>query len=86
MQPQRIEDQDRNAHVSPDDRDKTLMGVILSDPGPWTFDELVRVFDGDRTGVDGSLNDLVANGLVHRLDRFYFPTRAARRVEQIGLD
>jgi DNA-binding HxlR family transcriptional regulator len=86
MQDQRIAEQQRNKEVSPNDRDKALMGVILSDPGPWSFDELVREFDGDHLGVESSLNELVANGLIHRCGEFHFPTRAARRVEQIGLD
>jgi hypothetical protein len=86
MQEKRIEDQERKKEVSPKDRDKTLMGVVLSDPGPWSFEELVREFDGDHLGVESSLFELVANGLIHRFGDFYFPTRAARRVEEIGLD
>lgn len=85
MQEQRIEDQDREMGVSAQSHEKTLLWLLLSDPGPWSLEELVREFDGDRIGTEDSLGNLAASGLVHRFGEFAFPTRTARRADQIGL-
>jgi hypothetical protein len=86
MQEQRIEDQDRDDRVSPRSHEKTVLGLLLSDSMPWSLSELVREFDGDRLGIEDSLAELTGRGLVHRLGEFAFPTVAARRLDEIGLD
>ncbi len=85
MQDKRIEDQPAEDRVSPCDRDKTVLSVLLSDPTPWCFQEIVREFDGNKLGVEDALDRLAGCGLIHRLDDFFFPTRAARYASEIEL-
>lgn len=86
MQEQRIEKQQREDRVSPCTRDKAVLGELLRDPTPWSFQELVKEFDGNRLGVEDALNRLAAGGLIHRLGDFVFPTRAARYAAEIELE
>jgi hypothetical protein len=68
-----------------DDLDDGMLLAILLDsdqPGLWSIDELIRAV-GDRTTAADALMRLERDGLIHRLDRFVFPTRAAVRGEEI---
>jgi hypothetical protein len=58
--------------------------LIGQHPGLLHVDELARMYgrasvepDSARRIVDDAISELLASGLVHRLDRFVFVTRAA---------
>jgi len=57
---------------------------MLDDSWPWSVDEIVRELQ-DRIGAHDSVRRLSEAGLVHRLGEFVFPTRTARRADQLGV-
>lgn len=61
------------------DTDRALMTMLLADPGLWSVDEAQREAGGNPLLVEDGLNRLHAAGLVHRLEGFVFPTKAATR-------
>lgn len=65
-----------------DRREKTVLALLLQDPFPWTVEEIGRELDSQRYAVD-SVASLAGAGLVHRLGEFVFPTRAARRSDEL---
>lgn len=71
--------------VSDEDRDRLVLDLMLSEPGgyPWSREELVRTI-GDRIGVFDAVARLEAAGLLHRVGEFVFPTRAARRADELA--
>ena len=58
--------------------DRSIMDVLLDDPGPWAVSELQREFLAPIRVLD-SLSRLTAVGMVHRLDGFVFATRTAKQ-------
>jgi len=50
---------------------------------PWTVDEIAREL-GAAT-VDDAVGSLARAGLLHRCGEFVFPTRAARRADELQL-
>jgi hypothetical protein len=59
--------------------------VLLLDPGdrlPWSIDEICREI-GDRLAANESLGRLYRVGLIYRCNEFVFPTRPARRFEEL---
>jgi hypothetical protein len=58
--------------------DRSIMDVLLDDPGPWAVEELQREFLAPIAVVD-SINRLAGVGMVHRLDGFVFATRTAKQ-------
>jgi hypothetical protein len=84
MHQERIDQQDFEDNVSEEDRDSNVLNLMLCDsPWPWTVDEIARELH-TRMGAEDSVGRLAGMGLVHRLGEFVFPTRAARRADQIG--
>lgn len=64
--------------------DWAILAVLL-DPDervPWSTEEIAREI-GDHSAVTDSLMRLHRAGLIHRLEGFVFPTRPARRFEEI---
>jgi hypothetical protein len=51
----------------------------------WHVDELVRILH-KRVEVADSLSRLQANGMVHRLEGFVWPTAAADYADTIGIE
>ncbi|MGN6371523.1 MAG: hypothetical protein ACTHM1_00810 [Solirubrobacteraceae bacterium] len=70
-------------NVSDEDRDKCVLGLLIDEsPWPWTVQELGCELETNR-GAEDSVDRLSRAGLLHRLGPFVFPTRAARRAEEI---
>jgi hypothetical protein len=65
-----------------DRREKMVLAMMLEDPFPWTVEEIGRALNNQGYASD-SVDKLAGAGLVHRLDGFVFPTRAARRADEI---
>lgn len=79
MKDQRILDADeREAHI-----DDTILGMLLglNDQRPWAVDEIEREI-GKETA--DSLNRLYSGGMIQRLDRFVWASRAAVYSESIN--
>jgi len=72
---------DGDTQIHPlDMREKEVLSLLLSDPYLWTIEELTREFGKE---VETSVGALAGAGLVHQLDDFVFPTRAARRSDEL---
>lgn len=65
--------------------DARLLDHLLLSPWPWTVEELSR--ETREKGIDtaDAIARLAETGLVHRLDKFVFPTRTARRAEELRI-
>jgi hypothetical protein len=74
------EDED---NVGDEDRDGHVLGLIVDSGWPWTVDELACEL-GTRLGAADAVARLSRAGLIHRFGELVFPTRPARRAEQIG--
>ena len=61
-------------------QDSTILEMLISEDGPWSAQEIDREVGFDPTD---SLRRLYGAGLLHRVKRFYWPTRAAIYAEQI---
>lgn len=83
MPDQRIED--ATASVDDQDRDRNVLNLMLVDsPWPWSLDEIARELHSTVDAQD-AIARLADAGLLHRLDEFVFPTRAARRADELGI-
>jgi hypothetical protein len=65
-----------------DGREKSVLFMLFQDPFPWTVEEIGRELGNQGHAVD-SVAQLAGDGLVHRLGEFVFPTRAARRSDEL---
>lgn len=63
--------------------DALLLDHLLLSPWPWTIVELARETQEKGTDTADSVARLAETGLIHRLDGFVFPTRTARRAEEL---
>jgi len=81
MQDQRNE-KELEDNVSAEHRDQAVLHMLFGH-SPWSVDEIVRELDGNRLGTSDSIGRLAGAGLVHRVGEFVYPTRAARRMDEI---
>lgn len=65
--------------------DARLLDHLLLSPWPWTVEELGREIQEKGIDTADAVARLAETGLVHRLDRFVFPTRTARRAEELRI-
>jgi hypothetical protein len=65
-----------------DGNEKVVLILLLDDRLPWTLDELGRKLK-DHTDAADAIATLSGDGLVHCLGEFVFPTRAARRSDEL---
>lgn len=76
----------------PADPTADILDILIDqNPGLLHVDELARMYgrasvdpDTARRIVDDVISELLAGGLVHRLDRFVFATRAALRARELA--
>jgi predicted transcriptional regulator len=79
-----------NTDRIPDDiaqeQDTRVLNVMLceSSSWPWTVDELARETQNSLRTED-AVRRLIEAGLVYRLGEFVFPTRTARRANELHL-
>ena len=64
-----------------------VLGLLLNfDAGSiWAVDELVRQLSASRLEVVDAVTELVACGLVHRIEDFVFAARAASSFDRLDL-
>ncbi len=69
----------RESHI-----DATILGMLLGpdDQRPWSVDEIEREIGKEAAD---SLNRLYGGGLIHRLERFVWASRAALMAEAVEL-
>jgi hypothetical protein len=65
-----------------DGSERMVLLVLFRDPFPWTVEELGRELRDQGEAID-AIGRLASAGLVHRLGDFVFPTRAARRSDEL---
>ena len=65
-----------------DTNERAVLLLLFDDRAPWTLDELGRELN-DRGDAVNAVSSLTRAGLVHRLGDFVFPTRAARRSDEL---
>lgn len=75
-------DENPTLAVTEDRQDNSVLMMLLTSPGPWSLGEIARETQ-DPTRAEDSIRRLTETGLVHRLDEFVFPTRAARRAAEL---
>lgn len=76
----------------PADSTANILDILIDQhPGLLHVDELARMYgrasvepDSARRIVDDAISELLASGLVHRLDHFVFATRAALRARELA--
>jgi hypothetical protein len=61
--------------------DSAILNLLLCDPCPWTEDEFAREIGYSFVG--DALDRLHGEGFVHRLNEFVWPTRTARRANEL---
>jgi hypothetical protein len=75
-----------NGSVADDEAadDFTVLGLLLREgpPRPWSVDEITLEI-GDPVKTQDALARLNGAGLIHRLDKFVFPTRPAVHYDRI---
>lgn len=78
-QPTPMSEQEKEAHT-----DGVILEVLMDTDSqrPWAVFEVEHEI-GDAETVSDSLGRLARAGLIHRLDRFVFASRAALRADQI---
>ena len=66
-----------------DAADSAVLGLLLQGLALWAVEEVARQV-GDETTTTDALARLYGSGLVHRIDRFVFATRAAVEHDRIA--
>jgi hypothetical protein len=86
MHDQRIEDDQAEDRTSEEARDNAVLNrMFLDSPAyPWSMEEIARELQS-RIAAEDSVGRLVEAGLAHRLDGFVWPSRAARRANEIDV-
>ena len=85
MQDQRIRREDFQHRLSEEDADSLVLDFMLcNESWPWSLDEIARELGNEADAVD-VVRRLTETGLVHRLGEFVFPTRTARRANEIQI-
>jgi hypothetical protein len=66
--------------------DDAVLSLMLEDASswPWSVEKIAREL-GDPVKARDAICRLTANGLVHRVGEFVFPTRTARRAAELQL-
>jgi hypothetical protein len=83
MHDQRMPGDRSRASRTDEDLDNVVLGLALDDPPwLWSVEEIAREL-GDEVDTHDAVARLAAAGLLHRLGEFVFPTRAARRADEI---
>jgi hypothetical protein len=65
--------------------DALVLTLLVEARAPWSLEEVGRELPRPETAPD-VVHRLATAGLVHRLDRFVFPSRAAVRAAQLPLE
>jgi hypothetical protein len=79
------DDLEKDDRLDEAERDNSVLNLLFCDSSyPWTVDEIVRETQ-DRLSTEDAVRRLAGAGLLHQLGEFVFPTRAARRANDMGV-
>jgi len=78
-----MHDQRTSPAEADDQIDGAILSLLVASPVPWATLEVAREIGDEIDATDG-LSRLVRGGLIHRLDGFVFPTRAAVRAAALS--
>jgi hypothetical protein len=82
---QGIQDADPQDHFSEEQIDNTVLGFMLVGASwPWSVQEIARELGDETVAIDAIIR-LQRTGLVHRSGEFVFPTRTARRADELQI-
>jgi hypothetical protein len=85
MQKQRSQREDRTGGFCEAQSDSSVLAMMLCDSSyVWTVDEIAREIRS-RVEAEDSVRRLTETGLVHRFGEFVFPTRTARRANDLQI-
>jgi hypothetical protein len=71
--------------TSEEQRDSSVLNLLFCNASwPWSVAEIARELQ-DQDGTVDAVVRLTEAGLVHRLGEFVFPTRTARRANELGV-
>jgi hypothetical protein len=71
--------------ASEEQRDSSVLNLLFCNASwPWSVAEIARELQ-DQDGTVDAVARLTEAGLVHRLGEFVFPTRTARRANELGV-
>lgn len=85
MQEQRIPDEEMQDGFTEEQIDNTVLSFMLcGESWPWTVDEIARELGREGNATD-AVSRLTRTGLVHRAGEFVFPTRTARRANELQI-
>jgi hypothetical protein len=85
MQDQRIEEETVEDGARPRNHEQAVLHLLLGEHLPWTVEEIVREVSCSNLAAVDAVAGLAAAGLVHRFGDFVFPTRTARRADEIDV-
>jgi hypothetical protein len=84
MQDQRNEKEPTDeSGFSDTDHDRAVLHLLLGDSSLWNVEEIIREVSGKPLDTRDAITRLDSAGLVHRLGEFVFPTRTARRADEL---
>jgi hypothetical protein len=78
--------QDGELPPTAETRDRTVLGLLLSDPthSLWSIGEIAQALSGRGEAIE-SVGWLAEVGLVHRIGEFAWPSLAARSAEKLSV-
>lgn len=83
MQEKRSQDEQQQDR-SEEHIDNIVLDFMLLDAWPWSVEEIVREL-GNQPDAEDAIGRLTRAALVHRSGSFVFPTRAARRANELQI-
>lgn len=85
MPHQRIPGEGSEVRLSEEQIDNAVLDFMLCEPSwPWSLEEVARELGSQPNAAD-AVRRLTSAGLLHRLDNFVFPTRTARRANELQI-
>ncbi len=82
-----LDDERSRSKLGQPEVEAAIMALLLSDEhqGPWTRAEVEREISGDAITACDALVALCASGLIHMEEQLVIASRAARRMDELGV-
>jgi hypothetical protein len=69
--------------ISEHETARTVLGLLLAEPHPWTRGELVRELGGQQIAAHDAIENLIRSGLANREGEAISASRAARVFDEL---